>query len=88
MIIKPHIITEGYTGQIIDSVLSSGFEVSALEMFWLDRPSTEVNLLLMKEFLEVYKNVVPEYSSLVEEMTNGPCVALEIRQDNVVQKLR
>jgi len=30
----------------------------------------------MKEFLEVYKNVVPEYNSLVEEMTNGPCVAL------------
>lgn len=32
--------------------------------------------------------MVQEYNSLVEELTNGPCVALEIRQENVVAKLR
>ena len=36
----------------------------------------------------MYKNVVQEYNSLVEELTNGPCVALEVRQENVVPKLR
>ena len=45
-------------------------------MFWLDRPSAEVILLIIQEFLEVYKNVVPEYNQLVEEMTSGPCIAL------------
>lgn len=59
-------VAEGYVGQILDAVLNAGFEVSALEMFWLDRPSTEVTFLFIKEFLEVYKNVVPEYNSLVE----------------------
>lgn len=59
-------VAEGYIGQILDAVLNAGFEVSALEMFWLDRPSTEVTFLFIKEFLEVYKNVVPEYNSLVE----------------------
>lgn len=66
MVIKPHMVAEGYVGQILDAVLNAGFEVSALEMFWLDRPSTEVTVLFIKEFLEVYKNVVPEYNSLVE----------------------
>lgn len=81
LVIKPHLITENYVGQVFDAVLSSGFEVSAAEMFWLDRPSAE-------EFLEVYKGVVPEYNQVVEEFTNGPCIALEVRQENVVPALR
>jgi nucleoside-diphosphate kinase len=46
LVIKPHIVAEGYVGQIVDLVLGGGFEVSALEMFWLDRPSTEVRFYL------------------------------------------
>ena len=42
----------------------------------------------MQEFLEVYKGVVPEYNQLVEEFTNGPCIAFEVRQENVVASLR
>lgn len=41
-------------GQIIDHILEQGLEISALELFCLDRPAAE-------EFLEVYKGVVPEY---------------------------
>lgn len=29
LVIKPHLITENYVGQVFDAVLSSGFEVSA-----------------------------------------------------------
>ena len=39
LVIKPHLITENYVGQVMDGVLNSGFEISAGEMFWLDRPS-------------------------------------------------
>jgi len=52
-------------------------------MFTLDRPTAE-------EFLEVYKvslyifiynlkGVVPEYGQLAEQLTTGPCLALEVR---------
>jgi len=41
-------------------------------MFNLDRPTAE-------EFFEVYKGVLPEYGALAEHLTNGPCIALEIR---------
>jgi nucleoside-diphosphate kinase len=47
-IIKPHIVAEGKAGKIIDIILSEGFEISSMQMFYLDRPTAE-------EFLEVYK---------------------------------
>ena len=47
-VIKPHIVQGGYIGEIIDMILSKGFEIRALGMFSLDKP-------LAEEFLDVYK---------------------------------
>lgn len=80
-IIKPHIVHEGLAGQIIDIILSEGFEISSMEMFTLDRPTAE-------EFFEVYKGVLPEFVAMVEHMTSGPCIVLEIRQENAVRSFR
>ena len=52
-----------------------------MEMFTLDRPSAE-------EFLEVYKQVLPEFVPMSEHMTTGPIIVMEIRQENVVKELR
>ena len=52
-----------------------------MEMFYLDRSTTE-------EFLDVYKGILPEYVPMVEHLISGPCIALEIRQENVVQQFR
>jgi nucleoside-diphosphate kinase len=71
-LIKPHAIQAGLAGSIIDSILSSGFDISALEQFTLDKSSAE-------EFMEVYKQVVPEYFNMVEQIVSGPVVAMEIR---------
>lgn len=71
-IIKPHAIVEGLTGRIISAITSKGFEISALQMFHLERANAE-------EFHEVYKGVVNEYKSMVEELCCGPCLAMEIR---------
>jgi len=62
-------------------ILSEGFEISAMEMFVLDKPTAE-------EFFEVYKGVLPEFVGMIEHMTTGPCIALEIRQENAVQSFR
>ena len=80
-VVKPHMIKEGLAGQIIDQILSAGFEVSALEMFYLDRPTAE-------EFWDVYKGVLAEYIPVLEHLSSGPLIALEVRQENVVAKLR
>lgn len=81
LLIKPHIVKEGLAGQIIDLILANGFEISAMEMFNLSRPVVE-------EFFDVYKGVLPEYLPLIEHMSNGPLIALEVRQENVVNALR
>lgn len=52
-----------------------------MEMFTLDKATAE-------EFFEVYKGVLPEFVAMIEHMTTGPCIALEIRQENVVKTFR
>jgi nucleoside-diphosphate kinase len=62
-------------------ILQNGFEISALEMFNLSRPVVE-------EFYGVYKGVLPEYVPLIEHMSNGPVIVLEVRQENAVASFR
>ena len=52
-----------------------------MEMFTLDRPTAE-------EFFEVYKGVLPEFIGMVEHMTQGPCIVMEVRQENAVRSFR
>jgi len=58
-IIKPHAVASGDAGKIIDIILEEGFEISAMEMFTLDKPTAE-------EFYEVYRGVLPEFVALIE----------------------
>lgn len=81
LIIKPHVIKEGSLGKVIDLIISSGFEISSMEMFYLDKVTAE-------EFFEVYKGVLAEYSSIIDEVSSGPIIAMEVRQENVVERLR
>lgn len=62
-------------------ILAAGFEISAMELFNLTRPVVE-------EFYEVYKGVLPEYLPLIENLANGPVIALEVRQTNAVDSFR
>ena len=80
-IIKPHIIRDGLLGQVVDSILAEGFEISAMEMFYLSRS-------VIEEFYSVYKGVLPEYLPVIEHLSNGPSVMLEIRQENAVESFR
>lgn len=53
-------------------ILEAGFEISAMEMFNLTRTVVE-------EFYSVYKGVLPEYVPLIEHLSSGPLIALEVR---------
>ena len=74
-IIKPHAVMDGLTGKIISAIVNSGFQISAFQLHYMEKANAE-------EFYEVYKGVVTEYSSMVEELISGPCVALEITGEN------
>jgi nucleoside-diphosphate kinase len=57
-LIKPHMLTSGLAGQLIDIIIQEGFEISAMEMFYLNTGTAE-------EFYDVYKGVLPEYLPLI-----------------------
>lgn len=51
-------------------------------MFYMDKTTA-------CEFFEVYKGVSAEFNQMTDYVaTGGPVVAMEIRQEDVVQKLR
>ena len=52
-----------------------------MEMFYLHKDAAE-------EFYDVYKGVLPEYLPLIEHLTSGPSIVLEVRQQNVVTAFR
>ena len=47
-----------------------------------------MDIATSKEFFDVYKGVLSEYANLAEHFTTGVCVALEVRQDDAVNKFR
>lgn len=62
--------------------MKGGFEISALELFFLNKNNAS-------EFFEVYKGVMPEYNLMTDYVSSaGPVIVMEIRQDDCVQKLR
>jgi len=80
-IIKPHAVKSGTSGAIIDRILSEGYEISALDTFQYDKAQSD-------EFLEVYKDVIPEYSGHVIELCSGLSIAMELRAENAVSTFR
>eukprot|EP00040_Diaphanoeca_grandis_P018838 m.99134 g.99134 ORF g.99134 m.99134 type:complete len:362 (-) comp27131_c0_seq1:55-1140(-) len=58
-------------GTVLKELARSGYAISGLSTRTLNRSDAQ-------EFLEVYKGVVQEYLGMVDELTSGPCVALEI----------
>ncbi|KAM5179639.1 nucleoside diphosphate kinase homolog 7 [Mantella aurantiaca] len=80
-IIKPHAVSEGLTGKIINYILDGGFEISALQMFTMEKANAE-------EFYEVYKGVAAEYTEMLGELCSGPCIAMEIQGKDAPKSFR
>lgn len=38
-VIKPHVVAAGQAGEVINAILEEGFEISAMQMFNLDKPT-------------------------------------------------
>ncbi|XP_063357867.1 nucleoside diphosphate kinase 7-like [Cydia amplana] len=85
-VIKPHVLIDGHLGNVIDRISTSDiFYISAMAMF-------SVKIHDAKEFFEIYKGVLPEYEEMCIHLSEGKCVALEVKCNkpnmNVVQEFR
>lgn len=82
-IIKPHAMGAGLAGKIIQEITRSGLglQISAIQLRCMDKVNSA-------EFYEVYKGVVNEFNGMVEELTLGPCIAMEITGEDAHAKFR
>jgi nucleoside-diphosphate kinase len=80
-VVKPHAIKTGALGAILDGIIQQGYEVSAMDTFQFDKAQAD-------EFLEVYKDVVPQYADHVVQLCSGLCVGMELRAENAVETFR
>jgi nucleoside-diphosphate kinase len=80
-LIKPHAFQDGKAGKIIDKILEDGFEISAMQTVFLDRAEAE-------EFFELYKGIHPAFHQMIDQCVCGPLIAIEVRQENVVQAFK
>jgi nucleoside-diphosphate kinase len=80
-IVKPHAVLSGKTGDIISAIKEGGFEITALGLYYVEKANAE-------EFYEVYKGVVAEYSGMVQELCSGPCIAMEIKGNDIHTSFR
>ncbi|KAF1321407.1 Nucleoside diphosphate kinase 7, partial [Globisporangium splendens] len=84
-VVLPHILKEGLAGEVIEAIQEGpGVEITAMEMFTLDRTTAA-------EFLEVYEGVVPHFNETVDQFTTGPCIAMELvgrNAESVVARFR
>lgn len=80
--VRPHAVKDGGVGTAISAVMEAGLELAAMEMVSLGRAQAA-------ELFDVYKGVLPYYSDLIDGMSSGPCLAMEIRApDGVCEKVR
>ncbi len=79
-IIKPDAVGNGFTGKIIDKIISAGFNIKAARLMHLSREQAE-------GFYEVHKER-PFYHDLVDFMTSGPCMPMVLEKENAVAEFR
>ncbi|GLD94958.1 hypothetical protein PINS_up003583 [Pythium insidiosum] len=80
-LIRPRIVREGRVGDVIDAILAEGLEVSAIK-------TLHFRLEDCDEFFRVYKGIYRQYQEVIKYMASSPCVALEVRGENVVERFR
>ena len=79
-IIKPDAVDNGYTGKIIDRIISEGFKIKAARLMHLSREQTE-------SFYAIHRGR-PFYNDLVDFMTSGPCMPMVLEHEDAVNAFR
>ena len=82
-LIKPHAVQDGNVGKIVTAIQSSPlYTVSSIGLYNLEREDAA-------EFYEVYRGVVQEYGSMVDELTSNSFIAMMIEgEEDVVEQFR
>lgn len=79
-IIKPHALNPD-AGMILDLLLKDGLEISALKV-------TTLTPDVVEKLMRKYRGLVPDFAESVHQLCDGPCMLLEVREEDAVQRLK
>lgn len=79
-IIKPDAVSAGYTGKIIDRIISGRFRIRAMKMIHQSRLQAE-------GFYDVHRGK-PFYDGLTEFMSSAPCIVMALEKEGAVKAWR
>ena len=80
MMIKPDAVENGHIGNILQKILSSGFQIKALKL-------TQLSLNDAKRFYEIHKERT-FFNDLVSFMSRGPIVVAVLKKKDAVNSFR
>ncbi|KAF1795271.1 Nucleoside diphosphate kinase [Phytophthora cactorum] len=80
-LIRPRIVREACVGEILNAIVAAGFEVSALKLVHFQMNEAD-------ELFQIYKGVVRQYHEMLKYMCSSPCLALQVRGEDVVRRFR
>ena len=80
MMIKPDAVENGHIGDILQKVISSGFQIKALKL-------TQLSLNDAERFYEIHKGR-DFFNDLVSFMSRGPIVVAVLKKKNAVNSFR
>jgi len=80
-LIHPHVVVGGAAGEVIDIIQKRGLKISAVQLFSLDRQSAT-------EFMDVYQGILPHQNAMIDELTTGASIVLELEGPDVLPNLR
>ena len=78
--IKPDGVRRNLVGEVISRVEEKGFEITKIKMMMISKS-------LAEEHYEEHKDK-PFFNDLVEFITSGPVVAMQVEGENVVAQIR
>jgi nucleoside-diphosphate kinase len=80
MMIKPDAVENGHIGNILQKILSSGFQIKALKL-------TQLSLNDARRFYEIHKERA-FFNDLVSFMSKGPIVVAVLKKKDAVNSFR
>jgi nucleoside-diphosphate kinase len=78
--IKPDVVERGLIGEIITMILRNRFQIKRMQITRFDRAKAE-------RFYEVHRER-DFFEGLIEFVTGGPVVVIELEADDAIERLR
>ena len=70
-LIKPHVLKTGKSGDVLDSIVKGGYTLKAVH-------SAHMTNTIAEEIFDVYREIYPKYTAMIEQLTESPCLAVMV----------